>query len=150
MEYHGDRETLGPVDYVRANAKPILGAYVTLSVLFLVGVLFVLDPIALADAPGEPLVHPLLGFLLSTALYVALFVWVDAHMRHPIKAALAVALSQLILVDMDFVLSGKRGMGLAAASAILLLVSWSLVGWVYQRLERSRVPGLPDAGDETP
>lgn len=79
--------------------RPVLGAYLTLSGLYLVGVIFFYGPIAAEDVPGAPLLPRLLGFLISTVLYVALFVWARREMGNPLKAALAVALSQLLLVD---------------------------------------------------
>jgi hypothetical protein len=36
-----------------------------------------------------------------------------------------------ILVDVDFVLTGERGVTTGAASAVLILVTWSLMGVVY-------------------
>jgi hypothetical protein len=120
---------------------PALGAFLTLFVLYLVGVLFFYAPIEAADSPGEPLVHGLLGHLITTALFVALFVWVTREMGNPLKAALAVALAQFLLVDVDYVLSGKRGIETAAASAVLLFVSWTITGWVYRKIDRT--PALP-------
>ena len=57
--------------------KPILGAYLTLAVLYLAGVMLFYAPIAAQDAPGDPLVPKLLGFLLSIMFYIMLFVWVS-------------------------------------------------------------------------
>jgi len=123
---------------------PALVAFLTLSVLYLVGVLFFFGPIAAADAPGDPLVPRVVGFLVSTALYVALFIWVSREMGTPLKAAMVVALSQLLLVDVDYLLSGERGLAAAGASAILLLVSWGATGWVYGKLDRSTAMGSPN------
>ncbi|MEZ5312727.1 MAG: hypothetical protein R2862_03280 [Thermoanaerobaculia bacterium] len=55
-------------------------------------------------------------------------------MGNAMKAAVAIALAQLLLVDVDFVLSGERGAAAGAASALLLLVSWTATGFVYGRL----------------
>jgi hypothetical protein len=54
----------------------------------------------------------------------------------PFKAAMAIVMSQMALVNVDFVLSGKRGVATAAASTLILFVSWSAVAWVYGRLKR--------------
>ena len=58
-----------------------------------------------------------LGFVVSMVLLVLFFDWVSRQMGHPMKAALTVAISQMLLVDVDYVLSGKRGLAAGAASA---------------------------------
>lgn len=116
--------------------KPVLGAFLTLSCLYLVGFFFFFGPIAAEDAPGDPLVPKFLGFLIAIVLYIALFVWVSREMGSPLKAAFTVALSQFLLVDVDFVLTGDRGVMTALASTILLFVSWGLTGWVYGKLDK--------------
>lgn len=119
---------------MREHVKPLIGAFLTLACFYLVGVLAFYAPIAARDSPGEPLVPRVVGFLISSVLYILLFAWIVRAIRDPMKAALAIALSQLLLVDVDYLLSGERGLATAAASAVLLLVSWSATGWVYGRL----------------
>jgi len=118
-----------------AQAKSIVGAFLVLATLYLLGVLFLLDPIAARDAPAGPLVPEPVGFVIAIVIYIALFVWVEKQIGGPFKAAMVIALSQLTLVDVDFVLSGKRGIETGAASAVLLLVSWAATAWVYGRLK---------------
>lgn len=120
---------------LRTHGKAMAGAFLTLSVLYLIGVLFLLDPVAAGDVPAGPLLPAPVGFGIATAVYIALFVWIERAMGDPWQAALALALSQASLVNIDFVLSGKRGVATAAASCVLLLVSWSAVAWVYGRLK---------------
>ena len=72
-----------------------------------------------------------IAFLIAIAVYVALFVWLERRMASPFSAAMAIALSQFALVNVDYVLSGKRGFGTAAASTLILFVSWSAVAAVY-------------------
>ena len=117
-----------------ANSKAIAGAFLTLATLYLAGVLLFFAPIAAGDVPAGPLVPQPVGFVVAIGVYIALFVWIEKGMGDPFKAAMAIALSQLTLVDIDYVLSGERGVATAAASAALLLVSWSATAWVYERL----------------
>lgn len=119
---------------MRSGFMPVAGAFVTLAGLYLVGVVFLLDPIAASDVARDPPLPQVWGFLIAIALYIAWFAWVVRQVGSPIKAAMIVAVSQLLLVDVDFVLSGQRGLPTAAASAILLLVGWGATGWVYARL----------------
>ena len=100
------------------KSKPIVGAFLTLATLYLVGVVLVLDPVAAGDVPSGPLVPLPVGFVIAIAIYIALFVWIEDAMGSPFKAAIAVALSQLALVNVDFVLSGKRGISTAAVSTL--------------------------------
>ena len=115
---------------------PVLAALLTLAVCYFLGVVFFFGPIAEADAPTGPLVPQGVGFAASIVLYIALFVWVTEQMGHALKAALTIATAQFLLVNVDNVLTGKRGLETAAASTVLLFVSWTVVGLVYQRLRR--------------
>jgi len=112
----------------------LLGAFVVVSALQFVGVLYVYKPLVIVAPAGEPLVPRALGFVLSMALLVLFFDWVSGHMRHPFKAAMTVAISQVLLVDVDYVLSGERTVAAGAASALVLLVSWGVAGLVYGRV----------------
>ena len=121
------------------DIKPIFGSYFTLAVIYLAGVVFFFRPIAERDTIGAQLVPPLIGFLVSTSLYITLFVWIAKRMRSGLRAGLALALSQLLLVNVDYVLTGDRGLATAAASSLLLIVAWSTTGWVYDRLSGAKV-----------
>ncbi len=112
--------------------KAILGAIVTAGVVNLVGVLFLLNPVADADpAPGEPLLHPAVGFFAYVILSIALFDWAAREIGNAYKAAFVVAASVFLVVDVDFVLSGKRGLMTAGASTILIALTWVSVAFVY-------------------
>jgi hypothetical protein len=116
------------------NSRAIIGAFLSLAVLYLAGVVLLLDPIAVGDAPTGPLIPLPMAFVIAIAVYVALFVWVEQRMRSPFSAAMTIAFSQFALVNVDYVLSGKRGFATAAASTVILFVSWSVVAVVYARL----------------
>ena len=114
--------------------RAIVGAFLALAVLYLAGVVLLLDPIAAVDAPTGPLIPLPIAFVIAIAVYVALFVWVEQRMPSPFAAAMTIAFSQFALVNVDYVLSGKRGLATAAASTVILFVSWSAVAVVYARL----------------
>ena len=114
-----------------SDFRAILGAFLTLAVLYLAGVVLLLDPIASGDAPTGALIPMPIAFLIAIAVYVGLFVWVEKRMPGPFSAAMTIAFSQFALVNVDYVLSGKRGLATAAASTIVLFVSWSAVAAVY-------------------
>ena len=114
-----------------SDFRAIFGAFLTLAVLYLAGVVLLLDPIASGDAPTGTLIPMPIAFLIAIAVYVVLFVWVEKRMPGPFSAAMTIAFSQFALVNVDYVLSGKRGLATAAASTIILFVSWSAVAAVY-------------------
>jgi hypothetical protein len=124
-----------------SDFRAISGAFLTLAVLYLAGVVLLLDPIASGDAPTGALIPMPIAFPVAIAVYVALFVWIEKRMPGPFSAAMTIALSQFALVNVDHVLSGKRGLATAVASTIVLFVSWSAVAavyaWLRSKSERS-------------
>lgn len=126
---------------------PVLAAFLTLAITYFVGVVFFFAPIAEAEVLGDPLVPQVVAFLVSTVLYIGLFVWTAEQTRSALKAAFIIAASQFLLVNVDYLLSGKRTLAVAAASTVLLAVSWTAVGLVYRTLRgsigESTSPGAP-------
>lgn len=96
-----------------------------------VGVVHVFEPIAAGDPPPGPPVPAAVGFLVYIGLSVLLLDWATRQTGRPVKAALVIAASQIILVSVDFVLRGERGLATGAASAVLILVTWTAMGAVY-------------------
>jgi hypothetical protein len=113
------------------------------AIVTFVGVFYFFEPIAAADSGAGPPVPAVLGFLVYIVLSVLLLDWVSGHVGRPVKAALIIAASQIILVSVDFVLRGERGVATGAASAVLILVTWSLMGAAY-----GAVLGEESAGDQ--
>ncbi len=111
--------------------QAILAAFVASGVVNYVGVLFLLNPVAEADSAGEPLVAPAVGFFVYVLLTIALFDWAARQMDSAYKAAFVVGAAQFVLVNVDFVLSGKRGLLTAGASTVLIALTWGTVACVY-------------------
>lgn len=109
----------------------MLAAFFTAAVVNLVGVLFFFEPISKSDIPNGPLAHPLAGFFAYVILSIVLFDWTARQMRNAYKAAFVVAASQFILVNVDFVLAGKRGLVTGLASTVLLVTTWICVAMAY-------------------
>ncbi len=112
--------------------KPILAAFIVASVVSLAGVIFFFEPIARADKPEGPIVPPAIGFFVYVALSIALFDWAARQMQNAYKAAFLIAASQFILVNVDFVLAGKRGLMTAAASTLLIAITWASIAAAYR------------------
>jgi len=114
--------------------KPILAALVTGMVVNYLGLTYFFGPISASDTPSDPMVPAAASLLVTSILLMFLYDWVVQEMGHAMKAAITVAVSQIILVDVFYLLNGQRGLAAAGASAVLLLVSWSLIGMVYGML----------------
>ena len=112
--------------------KQLLGALIAAVVVNLVGVPFFFEPIAVSETLRLS-VHPLVGLTLYVVLSIALFDWAARQMNSPFKAAFVVAAAQLILIA-DFLLSGRRGPKTFAAGAVLIIVTWVCVSFVYYRV----------------
>lgn len=119
---------------MRAHILSFVAAFFTLAACYLAGVLLLLDPVRGGDASTQLLPLPL-AFVVAIAVYIALFVWIERMIGAPFKAAMVIVLSQMALVNVDFVLSGKRDVATAATSTLILFVSWTAVAWVYGRFK---------------
>jgi hypothetical protein len=119
---------------VNRRTGALLATAVAAAVVNLVGVIYFFQPIAENDAAGRPLVPPAVGLIVYVLLSVLVLDRVSRHMRSTIRAALAIAASQIILVSIDFVLRGERGIATGAASAVLILVTWTVMAMVYDKV----------------
>lgn len=124
----------------------LIGAFLTLSVIYMIAGFVFLDGAHIFDASSTgPLVLPVIGFAISNGLYVLFYSWVVEQVGQPVKAALIVAISQLLLVDVDYVLGGQRSVVGGIVSALVLLVAWTMVGLVYEVLSTRGKGGAADA-----
>lgn len=112
----------------------LAGAWVCLSIAYMLGFVLTGHLYAGEAAGGRPLVPFFVGFAISNALLVLFFSWVSEQMDSALKAGLTLAISQLLLVNVTYVLSGSRTVVAGIASSLVLLVSWPLVAVVYQTL----------------
>ena len=115
--------------------KPILGALVAGFVVNYLGVTYFFGPIAADDVPGGAMMPMVASLAVVSVLLVLFYDWVNQQIGHPMKSAMTVAISQILLVDVYYLISGQRGLVTAAASAALLLVSWAAIGFVYGMLQ---------------
>ena len=118
--------------------KPIVGAVAVGFLFNLAGITYFFGPILANDAPTGAMVPGWLSLLITSVLLILFYDWVAQAVGRPVQAAVIVAVSQILLVDVYYVLNGARGVAAAAASAVLLLVGWVLIGLVYGALSRDR------------
>ena len=69
---------------------------------------------------------------VASVFLILLYDWVNVSVGSPVRSGLIVALSQILLVDILYVMNGTRG--IAGASAAVLIVGCTVVGIVYGKL----------------
>ena len=114
--------------------KPILGAMFTAIIVNYIGVYYFYGPIAESAAPSGLELPRGVALLIAMVFFILFYDWVNQQVNHPIKSAMIVAVSQILLVDVYYVLTGQRPMMQAAASVVVLLIGWGAAGMVYGKL----------------
>ncbi len=112
--------------------KPIVGAYIALYFVAYCGVRFIFADMVEA-APNPPLTMPYALAVYGVVLIV-FFDWVVQEWGNPAKTAIILAISQILMVDVYYVLNGNRDVPAALVSAAILLVSAWAYGTTYSRL----------------
>ena len=125
---------------MRERMKPILGALVVGYVVNLAGIIYFFGPIATNDMPAGPIAPGWLSLLIAAVLLVLLLDWVVQAVGSPVRSAMIIAVSQILLVDVYYVLLGDRGVATGIASGVQLLITWAIIGAVYGKL--SPAPGF--------
>ena len=60
--------------------------------------------------------------------------WVNQSIGNPIRSAMVIGVSQILLVDVSYVPNRTREIGVALASVVVLLVGYGITGFVYGKL----------------
>jgi tryptophan-rich sensory protein len=116
--------------------KPIIGAALTGAVIAYLGTQFIFNP-----AMPEPAFEPMLPIVASLAVFwivMSLFFdWAVQKTGKTMLTAMVIALSQILLVDFNYVLLGRRELQPALYSVGILLVVWAAVAVVYDKLSET-------------
>ena len=120
-----------------SRIKPILGAAVTGGLVSYFAVEFLFNP-----AMPDPAFEPILGNLIaSNAVYwvvaILFFDWAVQKMGKTMSTAMVIALSQILLVDVFYVIVGRRELQPALISVGIILVIWAAVAFVYDKLSET-------------
>ena len=119
-----------------ARIKPIIGAAVTGAGIAYLGTQFIFNP-----AMPAPAFEPLLPIFASLAVFwivMSLFFdWAVQKTGKTMLTAMVIALSQILLVDFNYVLIGRRELHPALVSVGVILVSWAAVAFVYDKLSEA-------------
>ena len=117
--------------------KPILGGAVTGGLVSYLAVEFLFNP-AMPDPAFEPILENLIA---STAVYwvvgILFFDWAVQKMGKTMSTAMVIALSQILLVDFNYVIIGRRELQPALISVGIILVIWAAVAFVYDKLSEA-------------
>lgn len=114
--------------------KPLLAALVTAYILFFLGTRYLFAPAIAADAPAGPLMPSWASLAVAAILSILFFDWINQSMKNPLRSALTIAIAQILLVDVYYVMNGIRGAYAAGISIVVLVVGWAGVGFVYNAL----------------
>ena len=125
---------------MRRSMFRVVAGLAVYGALMLILVLAVFRPVAGAAPPIEPPVHPLIAFAIYVLLAVLLFEWTARQMGNPWRAAFALGAGQFILVNVDMVLRGDRAFVTAAASTLVLAVTWASLALVYALVDLRSAP----------
>ena len=114
--------------------KPIIGAWATGFAIAYVAVPNFFNP-AMPDPAFQPLVT---NFIVSTALYqimaVLFFDWAVQKTGQAMHTAWVIAISQILLVDVNYWIIGRRELEPALYSVVIIFVIWTAVAFVYDKL----------------
>jgi hypothetical protein len=117
------------------NVKAMLGTVVVVVAVSLAANNYIYLPQSSANpAPGTPMVPFLVALTVIAVVEVLLLDWVNQKINNAMRSALIIALSQIALVDIYYVLNGTRSIPAALASAVTLLLIWMAGGFVYGKL----------------
>ncbi len=111
----------------------LAGAAIVSVAVNLVGVIYFFRPIAEGDSAPDAPPPAAVGFLVYVLLSVGLLDWASRRFGHPVRVALLAALAQIVLI-VDLVLRGERGVATGAAGSVLTLATWLAMGFVYDRV----------------
>ena len=118
-----------------ARMKPLLGALVVGYIVNTVLVNYLYAPVAASDmSEGMGLMPGWAALLVFSVIVLLYFDWVNQSLGNPMKSALIIAVSQILLVDVYYVLLGNREITTAVVSAVVLLGGYCTIGFVYGKL----------------
>ena len=118
---------------MNGDMKAMVGAVVTGFVVFYVLTTYVFNPVMANDVPGAAM-NPFLTLAVVSIVGVVILNWINGAVGNPMKSGAIIAICQIALVDIYYPMGGQRGWTAAVVSAVVLLVGWSVVGFVFGKL----------------
>ena len=117
--------------------KQIVVAGLAGAVISYIGVQYFFNP-SMPDPAFTPVVD---NDILSSVLYwvvgIVFFDWAVQKTGQTMNTAILIAAAQILLVDFNYVMIGRRELIPAIYSAILITVIWTSVAFVYDKVSDS-------------
>ena len=117
--------------------KSIVGGAFTGCVIAYFAVEYLFNPRMPAPAFDAVLGNPIASSIVFWIVSTLFFDWVVQNTGKTMFSAMVIALSQILLVDFNYVLIGRRELMPALVSVAVLLVSWAAVAFVYDKLSEA-------------
>ena len=124
------------------NYKALLGTAIVSGVLGYLMNTYLFTPTLSADAvaaaAAAAMVPAYAMWAVTSVIGAFVISWVTGMTGNGVKSGLVIAVSQIVLVDVFYVLDGRRALATAAASAVVLLVSGVASGYTFGKLSASK------------
>ena len=117
--------------------KSIIGGGLTGGVLTYFAVEHLFNPAMPEPAFEAVLANPIVSSVVYWIVSILFFDWAVQNTGKTMFTAMVIALSQIILVDFNYVLIGRRELMPALVSVGVILVSWAAVAFVYDKLSEA-------------
>ena len=121
-----------------ARMKPILGAPVVGTAIGHLGTTMFFYPAMDAAGSAPPLPPMIESDLLASFVYVLIAVlfldWVVQKAGRPMFNAMVIAISQILIVDVNYVMIGRRALEPALISAVIIPLLFAGAAFTYEKL----------------
>ena len=108
--------------------KALAGAFLSMLILYYVLHRFVYGPVAGVAVPGW------VALFVSGAVATCFLDWVNQTVRDPVRSAVIIAISQVIVVHVYGWLRGDVDLVAGVVGSVLMIAGWGVVGFVYGKL----------------
>ena len=118
----------------------LVAGFAAFGIANLVLVMTLYRPVSQLEGSGEAFLHPVFGFAVYIGLMVWLYDWTARKIGNSWHAAAALGGAQFLLVNVDMTMRGDRALATAAMSTVVLIVSWVLLAFVWDWVQRREKP----------
>ena len=121
-----------------ARIKPILGATAVGTAIGHLGTTMLFYPAMDAVGSGSPFPPLIENDLIASFVYVLIAVlfldWVVQKVGRPMFNAMVMAVSQILIVDVNYVMIGRRALEPALISVVIILLLFAGAAFTYEKL----------------
>ena len=110
------------------RTKALAGAFLSMLILYYLLHRFVYAPVAGVTVPGW------VALIVSGAIATCFLDWVNQTVRDPVRSAIIIAISQVIVVHVYGWLRGEVDLLVGVVGSVLMIAGWGVIGFVYGKL----------------